>query len=160
MPAGRHLRRGRERERSRGRTGSPHARVPPARTVHGHGARADRGARPTASRPQGNGTCGRLPGGLSLGVFPSMKSLTFIRGVAFAGALTLTHAATAFGAESHTTSTAKAAPVQSAAALAQASGENTPLGLTHTAARHAASSGGGASIVRTIVGLAIVIAVI
>jgi flagellar protein FliO/FliZ len=89
-----------------------------------------------------------------------MKSLTFTRGVALVGALTLTHAATALGAATHTTSTTKAAPVQSASQLAQASGENTPLTLTHSAATHAASSGGGASIVRTIVGLAIVIAVI
>jgi flagellar protein FliO/FliZ len=89
-----------------------------------------------------------------------MKSLTIIRGVALAGALTLTHAATAFAAETHTTSTTKAAPIQSAAQLAQASGENTPLNVSHTAASHAASSGGGASIVRTIVGLFIVIAVI
>jgi flagellar protein FliO/FliZ len=96
-----------------------------------------------------------------------MKSLTFTRGVALAGALTLTHAATAFGATSHaataakTATAAKAAPVQSAAALAQASGENQPLNLGHTVASHAASSsGGGASIVRTIVGLFIVIAVI
>jgi flagellar protein FliO/FliZ len=94
-----------------------------------------------------------------------MKSLTFIRGVALAGALTLTHAATALGADSHATTTHAAtqtatAPVQSAAQLAQASGENTPLNLTHSAATHAASSGGGASIVRTIVGLFIVIAVI
>ena len=94
-----------------------------------------------------------------------MKSLTFTRGVALAGALTLTHAATALGAASHAASTHAAAktatkPVQSAAALAKASGENTPLNLTHTTATHAASSGGGASIVRTIVGLFIVIAVI
>jgi flagellar protein FliO/FliZ len=89
-----------------------------------------------------------------------MKSLTYIRGVALAGALTLTHAAIALGATTETTSTTKAAPIQSAAQLAQASGENTPLGLTKTTAAHAASSGGGASIVRTIVGLAIVIAVI
>jgi flagellar protein FliO/FliZ len=89
-----------------------------------------------------------------------MKSLTFTRGVALAGALTLTHAATALGASSHPASTTKAAPVQSAAQLAQASGENTPLNLTHSATTHAASSGGGASIVRTIVGLFIVIAVI
>ncbi|MGN6869973.1 MAG: FliO/MopB family protein [Solirubrobacteraceae bacterium] len=89
-----------------------------------------------------------------------MKSLTFTRGVALAGALTLTHAATALGATSHTASTAKAAPVQSASQLAQSSGENTPLNLTHSATTHAASSGGGASIVRTIVGLFIVIAVI
>ncbi len=89
-----------------------------------------------------------------------MKSLTIIRGVALAGALTLTHAATAFAAGTHTTSTTKATPIQSAAQLAQASGENTPLKVSHTAASHAASSGGGASIVRTIVGLFIVIAVI
>jgi flagellar protein FliO/FliZ len=91
-----------------------------------------------------------------------MKSLTFIRGVAFAGALTLTHAATALGATAHAASTkaAKTTPVESSAQLARASGENTPLNLTHTAATHAASSSGGASIVRTIVGLAIVIAVI
>ena len=91
-----------------------------------------------------------------------MKSLTFIRGVAFAGALTLTHAATALGATAHagTTTAAKTTPVESTSQLAQASGENTPLNLSHTAATHAASSSGGASIVRTIVGLAIVIAVI
>ena len=99
-----------------------------------------------------------------------MKSLTFMRGVALAGALTLTHAATALGASSHATTTAAAAthPAQSAAtqaagtkALAAASGENTPLTVSHTLATHAstASSGGG-SIVRTIVGLFIVIAVI
>jgi flagellar protein FliO/FliZ len=95
-----------------------------------------------------------------------MKSLTFTRGVALVGALTLTHAATALGATSHAATTHAAAqsattPVQSAQALAQASGENTPLNLGHTAATHAAaSSSGGASIVRTIVGLFIVIAVI
>jgi flagellar protein FliO/FliZ len=95
-----------------------------------------------------------------------MKSLTFIRGVALAGALTLTHAATALGAVSPATSTHAATqtatkPVQSAQALAQASGENTPLNLGHTVATHtASSSSGGGSIVRTIVGLFIVIAVI
>ena len=89
-----------------------------------------------------------------------MKSLTFTRGVALVGALTLTPAATALGASSHTASTPKPAPVQSAAALAQSSGENTPLNLGHTAATHAASSSGSGSIVRTIVGLFIVIAVI
>src|SRR2546423_78356 len=89
-----------------------------------------------------------------------MKSLTFTRGVALAGALTLTHAATAFGATAHAATAAKAASVQSAAALAQASGENTPLNLTQTATHHVASSGSGSSIVRTIVGLFIVIAVI
>jgi flagellar protein FliO/FliZ len=94
-----------------------------------------------------------------------MKSLTFTRGVALAGALTLTHAAIALGATTHATTThaaAKAAtkPVESTAQLAQASGENTPLSVSHTAATHAASSSGGAGIVRTIVGLFIVIAVI
>jgi flagellar protein FliO/FliZ len=88
-----------------------------------------------------------------------MKSLTFTRGVALVGALTLTHAATALGATAHPVA-AKAASVQSAAALAQASGENQPLNLTHSVTTHAASSGSGASIVRTIVGLFIVIAVI
>ena len=94
-----------------------------------------------------------------------MKSLTFTRGVALAGALTLTHAATALGATAAATATkaaaAKAASAQSAAALAQASGENTPLSLGHSVTTHAASSGSsGGSIVRTIVGLFIVIAVI
>ena len=93
-----------------------------------------------------------------------MKSLTFTRGVALAGALTLAHADAALGAISHAASTAKPAPVQSAAALARASGENTPLNLGHTVATHASSSSssgsGSGSIVRTIVGLFIVIAVI
>jgi flagellar protein FliO/FliZ len=92
-----------------------------------------------------------------------MKSLTLIRGVALAGALTLTHAATALGAASHATTTPAATqgkPVESAKALAQSTGENTPLNLSHTATTHAASSSGSASIVRTIVGLFIVIAVI
>ncbi len=94
-----------------------------------------------------------------------MKSLTFTRGVALAGALTLTHAATALGAASPATTTHAAAqaatkPVPSAQALATASGENTPLNLGHTATTHVASSSGSGSIVRTIVGLFIVIAVI
>lgn len=90
-----------------------------------------------------------------------MKPLTYLRGVALAGALTLTPA-TALAASPHaaTAHARAAATIQSAAALKQASGENTPLNLGHTTATHAASSGGGASIVRTIVGLFIVIAVI
>jgi len=86
-----------------------------------------------------------------------MKSLTFIRGVVLAGALMLIAAtpAVAAVAPSHE-------HVQSAQSLAQSTGENTPLHLSGgTSATHAAaSSGGGASIVRTIVGLFIVIAVI
>jgi flagellar protein FliO/FliZ len=99
-----------------------------------------------------------------------MKSLTFMRGVALAGALTLTHAATALGASSHAASTATttahvtqsaAAQAKGTKALAQASGENTPLSLGHTVTTHATTaSSGSASIVRTIVGLFIVIAVI
>lgn len=96
-----------------------------------------------------------------------MKSHTFIRGVALAGALTLTHAVTAFAAttpasSTHATKTQSAAvQAQGTKALAASSGENAPLSLGHTAATHAASSSGsGASIVRTIVGLFIVIAVI
>jgi flagellar protein FliO/FliZ len=93
-----------------------------------------------------------------------MKSLTFTRGVALAGALTITHAATAFGATTHASNRhTESAAVQNEGtkALAAASGENAPLNVGHTVANHAAaSSGGGASIVRTIVGLFIVIAVI
>ena len=99
-----------------------------------------------------------------------MKSLTSLRGVAFAGALTLTHAATALGATSHavTTHASTKHATQSAAAqaagtkaLANATGENTPPSVGHSLTTHAASSSsGGASIVRTIVGLFIVIAVI
>ena len=89
-----------------------------------------------------------------------MKSLTFTRGVALAGALTITHAATAFGASTHAAHKAATTPLESNAALAQASGEDTPLNLTHTTATHVASASGGGSIVRTIVGLFIVIAVI
>ena len=96
-----------------------------------------------------------------------MKSLTFTRGVGLAGALTLTHAAVAFGAtaQAATTDATPALPrrtCRAPAALAQSTGENTPLHLSgSTVATHTAStSGGGASIVRTIVGLFIVIAVI
>ena len=90
-----------------------------------------------------------------------MKSLTFIRGVGLAGALTLTHAAVAFGATSHATTTSTQ-PVESAKALAQSTGENQQPHLSggSVATHVASSSGGGASIVRTIVGLFIVIAVI
>jgi flagellar protein FliO/FliZ len=68
-----------------------------------------------------------------------MKSLTLTRGAALTGALMLTHASVA---------------------LAASGGESTPLHLTSSGATHAASNGGGSSIVRTIVGLFIVIAVI
>ena len=86
-----------------------------------------------------------------------MKSLTFIRGVVLTGALMLSAATPALAAASST----EKAPVQSAQSLAQSTGENTQLHLSGTTtATHAASSGGGASIVRTIVGLFIVIAVI
>ena len=67
-----------------------------------------------------------------------MKSLTLTRGAGLTGALTLVHAS---------------------AALADG-GESTPLHLTTSATQHAASSGGSSSIVRTVVGLFIVIAVI
>lgn len=87
-----------------------------------------------------------------------MKSLTFIRGAVLAGALTITAATPALAASSPIRGT----HVQSTQALAQSTGENTPLHLssTTTATHAASSSSGGASIVRTIVGLFIVIAVI
>jgi flagellar protein FliO/FliZ len=69
-----------------------------------------------------------------------MKSLTLTRGVALFGALTLLPAATA--------------------AAATPTGENTPLHLTGTGTTVAHSSASGASLVRTIAGLFIVIAVI
>ena len=54
-----------------------------------------------------------------------------------------------------------ASPASAFSPALKTGGENTPLNLSGAAgATHATSSGGGASIVRTIVGLAIVIAVI
>jgi flagellar protein FliO/FliZ len=54
-----------------------------------------------------------------------------------------------------------ACPASAFTPSSKAGGENTPLHLTtSTGASHSTTSGGGASIVRTIVGLAIVIAVI
>ncbi|HLJ04224.1 MAG TPA: flagellar biosynthetic protein FliO [Solirubrobacteraceae bacterium] len=67
-----------------------------------------------------------------------MKSLTLTRGAALAGALTLVHAS----------------------AASAAGGENTPLHLSGSTGVHVASSGSSSSIVRTVVGLFIVIAVI
>jgi flagellar protein FliO/FliZ len=84
-----------------------------------------------------------------------MKSLTLTRGVVMTGALTLLHAATALAAGSST----PAAP--SAASIKAAAGENAPVKLGSSALpTHAASSSGSSGIVRTIVGLFIVIAVI
>src|SRR5437588_6288335 len=82
------------------------------------------------------------------------KSLTLTRGVLMVGALTLTHAATALAAASGGN--------PSTASIKASAGENTPLNLGSGSSlpTHAASSGGGSSIVRTIVGLFIVIAVI
>ncbi len=68
-----------------------------------------------------------------------MKSLTLTRGAALVGALTLTPASAAFAASG--------------------TGENAPLHLSGSTAVHAASSS-SSGIVRTIVGLFIVIAVI
>ncbi len=68
-----------------------------------------------------------------------MKSLTLTRGAALVGALTLTPASAAFAASG--------------------TGENTPLHLTGSSTVHATSSS-SSGIVRTIVGLFIVIAVI
>lgn len=73
-------------------------------------------------------------------VTPSMRSLlTFTRGVALVGALTLIPASAAFAAGGQ--------------------GENTPLHLSTTQVHHASSSG-SSGILRTIIALVIVIAVI
>jgi flagellar protein FliO/FliZ len=70
-----------------------------------------------------------------------MKSLTLIRGVVLSGALTILHA-----------------PV--ALAGSTPSFENTRLHLSSPSTAHVSSAGASGSIVRTVVGLAIVIAVI
>jgi flagellar protein FliO/FliZ len=73
-----------------------------------------------------------------------MKSLTLFRGVALSGALTLSHAVTALAAGT---------------SASTSGGESTPLNLgSGASATH--SSSGSSSVVRTIVGLLIVIAVI
>jgi flagellar protein FliO/FliZ len=80
------------------------------------------------------------------------KSLTLIRGVVMVGALTLMPAANALAAGSGNPSTAS---------IKAAAGENTPVNLgSSTTPTHTAGSSSGGSIVRTIVGLFIVIAVI
>jgi flagellar protein FliO/FliZ len=71
-----------------------------------------------------------------------MKSLTNIRGVALALAIFAVHPAAALGA------------------TGASNGENTPLHLSGTTPTGHVSTGGGSSLVRTIVGLFIVIAVI
>jgi len=97
-----------------------------------------------------------------------MKSHTFARGVALVGALTLCPAATALAAGTHTVSHAASAagPRASQSAAAQAaqtaalsSAESTPVHLGGSVTTHAASSG-SSGIVRTIVGLFVVIVVI
>lgn len=70
-----------------------------------------------------------------------MRLNTLTRGVALGGALTLLRAGAAQAAS---------AP----------SGENTPLHLTTSATGHVAASGGGSSILRTIIALVVVIAII
>ncbi len=68
-----------------------------------------------------------------------MKSLTFTRGAVLTGALMLSHAASA---------------------LAAGQGENTPLNLGNSAPTVHSASGTGTSVMRTIIGLLIVVAVI
>jgi flagellar protein FliO/FliZ len=67
-----------------------------------------------------------------------MKTFTFTRGAALTGALMLIHAGSALAA----------------------GGENTPLNLSGTSPSHHSAVGSGSSIVRTIVGLFVVIVVI
>jgi flagellar protein FliO/FliZ len=71
-----------------------------------------------------------------------MRLITFTRGVALSGALTLLYA-------------------QVAQAAGTPTGENTPVHLTTTGATHAAAAGGGgSSILRTIIAMAVVIVII
>ena len=105
-----------------------------------------------------------------------MKSLSLTRGVVLTGALTLTHAVSALADGTATTQAALAAQRHTEAVLAafgqqtgayggaaksaaRATGENTPINASSVpGATHVSS--GGSSLVRTIVGLFIVIAVI
>lgn len=89
-----------------------------------------------------------------------MKSSMFTRGVAFAGALTFLPTATALGASAHA-ATLVGATVHAAGSQATPvpNAEKTPLQLPNTLLPHTAA-GGSSTIVRTIVGLFIVIAVI
>jgi len=89
-----------------------------------------------------------------------MKSSMFTRGVAFAGALTFLPTATALGASAHA-ATLLGATVHAASSQATPvpNAEKTPLQLPNTLLPHTAA-GGSSTIVRTIVGLFIVIAVI
>ena len=70
-----------------------------------------------------------------------MRSSTLTRGVGLAGALTLLCA-------------------QAASAAVTPTGENAPVHLSSTGVAHAASSGSGSSVLRTIIALVIVIGVI
>jgi flagellar protein FliO/FliZ len=98
-----------------------------------------------------------------------MKPLMLIRGAALSGALTLTYAATAFAAPTpHAHHHAAAANATTAtttttaaktATTAYNSVENTPLNLGGSGTAHAAT-GSGSGLLRTIVGLFIVIIVI
>lgn len=94
-----------------------------------------------------------------------MKSLSLTRGVALAGVLTLSHVAPALAAAAQGDyGTLLATPSgrgNAARHMAIPPAERIPLNLGHTstAATHT-STGGGASLVRTIVGLFVVIAVI
>lgn len=82
-----------------------------------------------------------------------MKSFTPFRGAALASALTLLRASTALAAGTHASS-------RMPASIDAFEHKKLNLNLSSTTHHAAASSGAGGSIVRTIVGLAVVIAVI
>jgi flagellar protein FliO/FliZ len=87
-----------------------------------------------------------------------MKSLTFIRGAGAAGVLALLHASTAIALRSTSLPSTTANGVTTTTA---ATGENTPLHLpAGSLPSHSSSGGSSSTIVRTIVGLFIVIVVI
>ncbi len=92
-----------------------------------------------------------------------MKPPTLTRGAALAGAVTLLHASTALARSAGSTGAAPRtlAATGHGSASNPSAFERTPLHLGQTVVAHHASSGSmSGSIIRTIVGLAIVIAVI
>jgi flagellar protein FliO/FliZ len=84
-----------------------------------------------------------------------MRSFTFIRGAAFTGALLLAQATGAYAAAPADTSTSTGTTTSTTPAA-----ENTPLHLGSGSVAHASGGGAGPDIIRTVVGLFIVIAVI
>jgi flagellar protein FliO/FliZ len=86
----------------------------------------------------------------------SMIPLKLTSGAVLGGALMLVHAPAALAASGVTTPVAASGVTTPVAA----SGENTPLHLTSSPTTHVAAAGAGSGILRTVIGLVIVVALI